>query len=92
MAKIGRPSVESPRGKSLAVNVTEHEKAVITLIAKNLGYRTIGAFLRSAITKGAFCSVDGYFTKKEDLKHWKYFLDNWKILEHLNYLEEKKNK
>ena len=82
-AKRGRPSLENPRGKSLAINISEDEKAVILLVAKGLGYTSISAFLRSAISKGIVTSQTGSLTSKQDLIHWNYLAKHWQFLKHL---------
>jgi hypothetical protein len=89
-AKRGRPSLENPRGKSLAINISEDEKTCIQIVAKGLGYTSISAFLRSAITKGILSSQAGVLTSNADLIHWNYLAKHWKFIKHLEENEEYK--
>jgi hypothetical protein len=88
-AKRGRPVLEKPKVKSLAVNISEDEKEVILIVSKGLGYTSVSAFLRSAISKGILSSrQNDPFTKEKDLIHWNYLAKHWQFLKHIEENKE----
>jgi AraC-like DNA-binding protein len=87
----GRPrkSPETIKRIAMAVNVNENEYPIIKDVASNLGYSSISAFLRSAITKGILMSIKGELTEEKDIKYWKYLLKNWDSVAHFSEISKK---
>ena len=81
----GRPKKEVTYRKTLGVNVSQDEFMVLSLVSKSLGYKSISAFLRSAITKGILLSCrneDHTYTSKADKIHWNYLFQHWSLTAH----------
>lgn len=80
---MGRPKLENKRRKTAGVIVSERELEVLELLKADLGYRSVSALLRSAISKGIEVSTQGTFTSSQDIVYWQYWKKNWNLLEHL---------
>ena len=80
---MGRPKLENKRRITKGVIVSERESEVLELLKTDLGYRSVSALLRSAISKGIEVSTQGKFTSSQDIVYWEYWKKNWNLLEHL---------
>jgi hypothetical protein len=80
---MGRPKLENKRRKTAGVIVSERELEVLELLKADLGYRSVSALLRSAISKGIEVSTHGTFTSSQDIVYWQYWKKNWNLFEHL---------
>ena len=85
---MGRPKLENKRRITKGVIVSERESEVLELLKTDLGYRSVSALLRSAISKGIEVSTEGRFTSPQDIVYWQYWRKNWNLLEHLEENEQ----
>jgi hypothetical protein len=89
----GRPKKEITYRKTVGVNVSQDEFLALQLISKNLGYKSISGFIRSAISKGIWISqTKGVLTSEKDIVHWQYFAKCWNMYQHFADNEELKAK
>jgi len=85
----GRPKKEITYRKTVGVNVSQDEFLALQLISKNLGYKSISGFIRSAISKGIWTSqTKGVLTSEKDIVHWQYFAKCWNMWLHFGDNEE----
>jgi hypothetical protein len=86
--KRGRPRLENKRRKTAGVSVSQEELKVLDMIRIDLGYKSVSALLRSAITKGIQVSIKGTYTSSQDIVYWQYLNKHWNSLAHLQENEQ----
>lgn len=85
---MGRPRLENKRRKTAGVSVSEREMEVLELLKEDLGYKSVSALLRSAISKGIEVSSQGKLTSSQDVVYWQYWKRNWELFKHIEEIKE----